>query len=353
MVVKLILEDRSEFRGESFGAETSVSGEVVFATGMVGYPESLTDPSYKGQILVLTYPLIGNYGIPDNQTDEWGLSQNFESDKITVSGLVVSEHVSSYSHWSAKKSLSEWLKENNVPGVQGIDTRMLTKKMREKGTMLGKIVNGSDVELSDPDLRNLVAEVSVKEKTSYNPKGKKKIVLIDCGVKLNIIRNLIRRGCEVIRVPWDYDFLGEDFDGVVISNGPGDPKKCNAAVKNVAAAMEKGIPVFGICLGNQLMALAAGGDTYKLKYGHRSQNQPCVEKETGRCYITTQNHGYAVDAKSLGNDWEEWLVNANDGTNEGIRHRTKPFFSVQHHPESSPGPVDTEWMFDRFLEMVK
>ena len=353
MAVKLVLEDGSEITGVSFGAETSVSGEVVFATGMTGYPESLTDPSYKGQILILTYPLIGNYGVPGEETDEWGLPKNFESDRIQISGLVVSEYVSSYSHWNAKKSLSEWLKEHGVPGIQEIDTRALTKKLREKGTMLGKIVNGGDVELSDPNLRNLAAEVSVKEKVSYNPGGKRKIVLIDCGVKLNIIRNLIRRDCEVIRVPWDYDFLSEDFDGVVISNGPGDPKKCGTAIRNIATAMQKGVPVFGICLGNQLMALAAGGDTYKLKYGHRSQNQPCTEKETGRCYITTQNHGYAVDAKTLGSDWEGWLVNANDGTNEGIRHKTKPFFSVQHHPESSPGPVDTEWMFDRFLETIK
>ena len=353
MTAKVVLEDGTEISGEAFGEETSVSGEVVFATGMVGYPESLTDPSYKGQILVLTYPLIGNYGVPGKETDEWGLSKNFESDGIQISGLVVSDCVSAYSHWNAKKSLSEWLKEHGVPGIQGIDTRMLTKKLRQKGTMLGKIVNGGDVELSDPNLRNLAAEVSVKEKVAYNTGGKRKIILIDCGVKLNIIRNLIRRDCEVIRVPWDYDFLSEDFDGVVISNGPGDPKTCGAAIRNVAAAMQKGVPVFGICLGNQLMALAAGGDTYKLKYGHRSQNQPCTEKETGRCYITTQNHGYAVDAKSLGNDWEEWLVNANDGTNEGIKHKTKPFFSVQHHPESSPGPVDTEWLFDRFLEQIK
>ena len=353
MVVKLVLEDGSEFPGEPFGAEASVSGEVVFSTGMVGYPESLTDPSYKGQILVLTYPLIGNYGVPDNETDEWGLPKHFESERIQTSGLIVSDYVSSYSHWNARKSLSEWLREHGVPGIQGIDTRMLTKKLREKGTMLGKIVNGNDVEFSDPNLRNLVEEVSVPKKISYNPGGRKKIVLIDCGVKLNIIRNLIRRDCEVIRVPWDYDFLGEEFDGVVISNGPGDPKKCGAAIRNVASAMEKAVPIFGICLGNQLMALAAGGDTYKLKYGHRSQNQPCLETGSRRCYITTQNHGYAVDAASLGNEWKEWLVNANDGTNEGIRHKTKPFFSVQHHPESSPGPVDTEWLFDRFLEMVK
>ena len=353
MVIKLVLEDGTAVSGESFGAEGSVSGEVVFSTGMVGYPESLTDPSYRGQILVLTYPLIGNYGVPGNETDEWGLPKHFESDRIQVSGLIVSDYSSDYSHWNAKKSLSEWLKEYGVPGIQGIDTRMLTKKLREKGTMTGKIVNGHDVGFSDPNLRNLAAEVSVQDKVTYNAGGRKKIVLIDCGVKLNIIRSLVRRDCEVIRVPWDYEFLQGDFDGVVISNGPGDPKKCEATVRNVAAAMQKEIPTFGICLGNQLMALAAGGDTYKLKYGHRSQNQPCMETESRRCYITTQNHGYAVDAKSLGSEWVEWLFNANDGTNEGIMHRTKPFFSVQHHPESNPGPLDTGWMFDRFLEMIK
>ncbi len=354
MVAKLVLEDGSEFLGNSFGADVSISGEVVFNTGMVGYPESLTDPSYKGQILVLTYPLIGNYGVPGEERDEYGLLKFFESEKIQASGLIISDYSQKYSHWNAKKSLSDWMKEHNVPGIYGIDTRMLTKKLREKGVMLGKIVSGNkDVKLEDPNARNLVAEVSIPEKIVYNQGGGKKIVLIDCGAKLNIVRALLSRGCEVIRVPWDYDFLNEDFDGLLISNGPGDPKMADKTILNVRKILDKGTPTMGICLGNQILALAAGGNTYKLKYGHRSQNQPCIEKGTKRCYITTQNHGFAVDVKSLNNDWEEWFTNANDGTNEGLRHKTKPFLSFQAHPEATPGPVDAEWIFDKFIGLIK
>ncbi len=358
---KLVLQDGTVFYGKSFGAEVSVPGEVVFNTGMVGYPESLTDPSYKGQILVLTYPLIGNYGVPDNGSssrDENGLPLNFESEMIQAEGLVVADYSFDYSHYTAAKSLSEWLKEENKPAIFGIDTRQLTKKLREKGVMLGKIVvdGCSDVNFEDPNLRNLVADVSIDKKTVYNSGGKRRIVLIDGGVKLNIIRSLINRGCSVTRVPWDYDFLADkeiDFDGIVISNGPGDPKMCTATIKNVAAAMEKEIPIFGICLGNQILALAAGGDTYKLKYGHRSQNQPCINTETKRCYITTQNHGFAVNMKTMPSGWEELFVNANDGTNEGLRHKNKPFMSFQAHPEASPGPLDTGFLFDEFLGMIK
>jgi len=354
-MVKLILGDNTTFEGKSFGADSSVFGEVVFNTGMVGYPESLTDPSYRGQILVLTYPLIGNYGVPSDEKDEFGLMKHFESEKIQVSGLIISDYSKDYSHWNACKSLSDWLKEHNVPGIYGVDTRMLTKRLREKGVMLGKIINSSSshVELSDPNLRNLVAEVSTDEKIVYNSRGKKKIVVVDCGVKLGIIRNLIRRDCEVIRVPWNYNFLNEDFDGLLISNGPGDPKMAEETIKNVSAAMERNIPMLGICLGNQILARAAGGETYKLKYGHRSQNQPCIENGSKRCYITTQNHGYAVDMKSLGSEWEDWFVNANDGTNEGIRHKTKPFMGFQAHPETTPSPIDTEHLFDSFLEKIK
>ncbi len=354
MSLKLVLEDGSEFSGKSFGADVPASGEVVFNTGMVGYPESLTDPSYRGQILVLTYPLIGNYGVPREEKDGFGLLRNFESEKIQVSGLVISDYSEKYSHWNAKKSLSDWLKENNVPGIYGVDTRMLTKKLREKGVMLGKITSGGgDAKLEDPNARNLVEEVSVDKKIVYNSGGKKRIVLVDCGAKLNIIRSLIRRNCEVIRVPWNYDFLKEDFDGLLISNGPGDPRMADAAIRNVAEAMKKEVPILGICLGNQILALAAGGSTYKLKYGHRSQNQPCIERGSKRCYITTQNHGFAVDAKSLGSGWEEWFINANDGTNEGLRHKTKPFMSIQFHSEHQPGPMDTEWIFDTFLERIR
>ncbi|MBI2144687.1 glutamine-hydrolyzing carbamoyl-phosphate synthase small subunit [Candidatus Woesearchaeota archaeon] len=355
---KIVLQDGTIFEGFSFGAEKSVPGEVVFNTGMVGYPESLTDPSYKGQILVLTYPLIGNYGVPNDSCDKYGLPLNFESEKIQAEGLVVADYSSEYSHYTAVKSLSDWLKEEGKPAIFGIDTRQLTKKLREKGVMLGKIVveGCSDVKLEDPNIRNLAAEVAVGKKTVYNEGGKRKIVLIDCGVKLNIIRSLVNRGCSVIRVPWDYDFPADkelDFDGIAVSNGPGDPKMCTATIKNVAAAMKKELPMFGICLGNQILALAAGGDTYKLKYGHRSQNQPCISPATGRCYITTQNHGYAVNMKTMPAGWEELFVNANDGTNEGLRHRSKPFMSVQFHPEATPGPVDADYLFDEFLRMVK
>ncbi len=351
--IKLILEDGTTFSGKSFGAEKSVSGEVVFNTGMVGYPESLTDPSYHGQILALTYPLIGNYGVPRNKIEE-GLVNNFESEKIHISSLIISDYSLQHSHWSAVKSLSDWLKEHEVPGIYGVDTRKLTKKLREKGVMLGKIIHESDdIEMQDPNRRNLVAEVSIKEPIVYK-KGEKKIVLVDCGVKNNIIRNLLKRNLTVIRVPWNYNFLEEvkDFQGVIVSNGPGDPKMAKETISNIKEAMKKEIPIWGICLGNQILALAAGADTYKLKYGHRSQNQPCIEVGSKRCYITSQNHGYAVNSKSLSPEWEEWFVNANDNTNEGIKHKSKPFISIQFHPEASPGPADAEFLFDKMIEML-
>ncbi|MBI2971186.1 MAG: glutamine-hydrolyzing carbamoyl-phosphate synthase small subunit [Candidatus Aenigmarchaeota archaeon] len=347
---QLILEDGTTFSGKAFGYAQSVSGEVVFNTGMVGYPESFTDPSYRGQILALTYPLIGNYGVPPDIMDN-GLEKHFESDNIHISGLVISSLTQFHNHWNSSRSLDEWLAAHKVPGIHGIDTRALTKKLREHGVMLGKIVIGDDVAIEDPNKRNLVAEVSTKKKIVYNEGAAARILLLDCGVKNNIIRSLIQRHVTVVRVPWDYHFLGDEYDGIVISNGPGDPKMCTTAIHTIAQAMEGGTPIFGICLGNQLMALAAGGDTYKLKYGHRGQNQPCISGE--RCYITSQNHGFAVNAKSLGSDWEELFVNANDGTNEGLRHSTKPFMSAQFHPEGTPGPVDTAFLFDTFLEMVK
>jgi len=351
-IAKLILEDGSIFHGYSFGSKKAVAGEVVFNTGMVGYPESLTDPSYRGQILVLTYPLIGNYGIPGDEKND-NLLKYFESDKIQVHGLIISDYSDAYSHWNAKKSLSEWMKEYNVPGIYSIDTRELTKKLREKGTMLGKIVyDKENIPLEDPNKRNLAAEVSIGRPVVYK-KGKKKIVIVDCGTKNNIIRAFLRRNFTVIRVPWNYDFLKEKADGIIISNGPGNPKMCNETIGNVRKALSKNIPILGVCLGSQILALAAGADTYKLKYGHRSQNQPCVEVGTKRCYIASQNHGYAVDSDTLPKDWREWFYNNNDKTNEGIIHISKPFFGTQFHPEASPGPDDTEFLFDTFIRAMK
>jgi carbamoyl-phosphate synthase small subunit len=351
---RLILEDGSIFQGYSFGAENITNGEVVFNTGMVGYPESLTDPSYRGQILVLTYPLIGNYGVPGYDKED-NILKYFESDRIQVQGLIISDYSEQYSHWNAKKSLSDWMKEFNIPGIYGIDTRAVTKKLREKGTMLGKIVYDSetdDLPFEDPNKRNLVKEISIKSTKTFK-KGKNKVVIIDCGTKFNIIRAFLRRDFTVTWVPCDYDFLAEDAEGYIISSGPGDPKMCSTTIKNVKRALNENIPLLGICLGSQILALAAGADTYKLKYGHRSQNQPCLEAGTNRCYITTQNHGYAVNSDTLPEDWREWFYNNNDNTNEGINHISQPFFGTQFHPEASPGPDDTEFLFDMFLRAMK
>jgi len=348
---ELILEDGSIFSGYSFGFERSISGEVVFNTGMVGYYESLTDPSYRGQILTFTYPLIGNYGVPGDEVQNQ-MAKHFESDRIHVSALIVSDYSFYHSHWNAKKSLSQWLTEQNVPALFGIDTRALTKRLREKGTMLGKIVFDKDVDFYDPSKTNLVKEVSIDLPIIYKSDGRKKIILVDCGVKYNIIRSLIRRDCCVLRVPYDYDFFQQKFDAVVLSNGPGDPKMCQDTIANVKRCLESNIPTLGICLGNQILALAAGANTYKLKYGHRSQNQPSLEVGTKRCYITSQNHGYAVETETLPKDWTPWFQNVNDGTNEGIRHKTKPCMSVQFHPEHTPGPTDTDFLFDDFLKIV-
>jgi len=347
----LVLEDGSIFEGKIIGHNEPIAGEVVFNTGMVGYPETFTDPSYKGQILSLTYPLIGNYGVPHSQTVE-GLSNVFESNEVQVQGVVMTDYSFEYSHWNAQKSLDEWFKEHKVIGLYGIDTRQLTKKLRQRGSMLGKIISdGQDRDFYDPNRENLVQLVSVKEPLVYG-NGKKKVVLIDCGGKFNIIRSLVGRGVQVKRVPWDYDFLNEDFDGVMISNGPGDPQMCQPTVALVRRLLEGNRPVFGICLGHQILSLAAGAETYKMKFGHRSQNQPCLELGTQRCYITSQNHGFAVKPTGLSSGWEPWFLNANDGSNEGIRHQSKPFMSVQFHPEATPGPTDTSHLFDRFIDLL-
>lgn len=350
----LILENGARFEGYSFGAEGSVSGEVVFNTAMTGYPESLTDPSYSGQILVATFPLIGNYGVPGDEQEN-GLHKFYESDKIHIRGLVVADYSFNYSHWNAKKSLAEWLKENNIPGIFGVDTRQITKVIRETGVMLGKIhIEGTaePKEFDDPNTENLVALTSCKEVITYGT-GKYKIVLVDCGCKFNIIRCLMDRGATVIRVPWNYDFTQLDYDGVMISNGPGDPAMCGETVENIKKAFLKEKPIFGICMGNQLLSIAAGATTYKLKYGHRSHNQPALMVGTNKAVITSQNHGFAVDPAGLGSEWKPYFVNLNDGTNEGIIHKTKPFCSVQFHPEASSGPVDTEFLFDNFIENIE
>ena len=350
---QLILDDGTRFSGQSFGAERAVAGEVVFNTAMTGYPESLTDPSYKGQILVLTYPLIGNYGVPGRVIREQ-LSKYFESDKVHISGLIVASYTSEFSHWNALESLSDWLAEHGVPGICGIDTRALTKVLRERGTMLGKIVqhDPGEVLFYDPNRDNLVDMVSQKEIQIY-PGGEERIMLVDCGVKNNIIRCLLDLGATVIRVPWDYDFTGDMYDGLVISNGPGDPQQCGKTIGHLKKAILMDRPIFGICLGNQLLSIAGGAETYKLKYGHRGYNQPVLKIGTNRAFITSQNHGFAVNDKTLGQDWEPLFINLNDDTNEGIRHRVKPFFSTQFHPEASGGPTDTRFLFNDFMNVVR
>uniref|UniRef100_A0A8C2ITP9 Multifunctional protein CAD n=1 Tax=Cyprinus carpio TaxID=7962 RepID=A0A8C2ITP9_CYPCA len=332
---------------------------TVFQTGMVGYPEALTDPSYKSQILTLTYPLIGNYGVPEDEDGEFGLSKWFESSKIHAAALIVGELSENPSHWSSAKSLDQWLREQGIPGLEGVDTRCLTKKIREKGTMLGKLVvegtSASDVPFDNPDTRNLVKEVSMKEPKVFNPEGTVRITAIDCGIKYNQIRCLCQRGARVTVVPWDYPLDSNEFDGLFISNGPGNPEYCKETVENIrkVACMENPKPVFGICLGHQLLSLVIGAKTYKMKYGNRGHNQPCIHKGTNRCFITSQNHGFAVDPKTLPEDWDVLFTNANDQTSEGIVHNHKPLFSVQFHPEHMAGPTDLVGLFDVFLDTVK
>ena len=370
---RLILEDGTTFCGWSFGFDGNTSGEVVFNTAMSGYPESLTDPSYAGQILVTTFPLIGNYGVPDTGNGADGLPLFMESDRIHAKALVVADYSETYSHWNAKESLASWLKREKVPGITGIDTRRLTKVLREHGVMMGRIeIDGSVCRCAtatntteDYGSVNWVEQVSCKEIITYSPETNlspltshpsplKRVVLVDCGVKANIIRCLIRRGIEVVRVPWDYDFNQLEFDGLFLANGPGDPERCEKTVEHIRMFLNNPEvkPCMGICLGNQLLARAAGANTYKLKYGHRSHNQPVQQVGTTRCFITSQNHGYAVDDKTLPADWEPLFVNMNDGSNEGIRHKTNPWMSAQFHPEACSGPVDTEFLFDEFVKML-
>lgn len=344
MQAKLILQDGTTIEGTNFGAPLSNSGEVVFATGMTGYPQAFTDPSFGGQILVMTYPLIGNYGVPDKAL--------WESDRLQITGLVVSDYIDTPSHFQSKQTLSEWLRKNKIPGIVIKDTRKLAQHLRDRGVMLGKIKVDKDIKQYDPNAENIVARVSTK-KVWEDGDGKRTVVLIDCGAKRNIQRCFVKRGVKTITVPWDYDPFeaGLKFDALFISNGPGDPKMVDKTIKTIQKSLDAKLPTLGICLGNQLLALAGGGDTYKLKFGHRSQNQPCLQVGTDRCYITTQNHGFAVGDVPKG--FSPWFVNANDKSIEGIIHDKLPFMSVQFHPEATPGPMDTEWIFDYFLEKVK
>ena len=368
-IARLILEDGTEFCGRSFGYDADTIGEVVFSTAMTGYPESLTDPSYAGQILVMTYPLVGNYGVPETSIGNNGLPMFMESERIHVKALVVADYSERFSHWNAKESLAAWLKREKIPAITGIDTRRLTMVIREHGVMMGRIALGGLENLEEleklghPNYSsvNWVEKVSCKDVLVYQPSPNiqlptpKRVVLVDCGVKANIVRCLTRRGIEVVRVPWDYDFNEIQFDGLFLANGPGDPERCEKTIEHIRKFLnnERVRPCMGICLGNQLLALSAGAKTYKLKYGHRSHNQPVRKVGTNQCFITSQNHGFAVDDKTLPADWEPLFVNMNDGSNEGFCHKTKPWFSVQFHPEACSGPTDTEWMFDEFAKLLE
>jgi carbamoyl-phosphate synthase small subunit len=361
--LKLVLDDGSTFDGQSFGhhSPNPVVGEVVFNTGMVGYTETMTDPSYAGQLLCFTYPLIGNYGVPDYSFDEDGICQGFESTSIRTKGIVVDQVSRNPSHFGMKWTLSQWMQSERVPGIEGIDTRDLTLHLREKGVMMGALAQTKEdgmlairsaFDYSSVDFCKLV---STRSPSTFGRRVRGRIAVIDCGVKMNIVRSLVRRGFEITVFPYDTKFeeLNSDFDGVVISNGPGDPKNCRPAVELARRSVETNIPTLGICLGTQIVALALGADTYKLKYGHRGQNKPCVDLKTGRCLVTSQNHGYTVDEKSLGGtELEPWFMNADDKTLEGLVHRNKPCISVQFHPEASPGPVDAGYVFDIFSDLI-
>lgn len=360
--MKLILEDGTELDGTPFGADRPVTGEVVFTTAMSGYVEALTDPSFRGQILVLTYPLAGNYGVPAPRP-AGSLDGPYESDQIQVQGLVVQTAIDTPSHHASARTLGEWLKHENVPAVTGIDTRTLTRRLREHGTMRGWLLPGkasrkdeqaaaTGVEMS----KELFQLVAPKQITKIGSGSGPRVLLVDVGVKDNLIRSVVSRGAVVTRAPFTADLvsLANDADGVLLGNAPGDPKDLGPLVAQVRELLKRpSLPIFGVCMGHQILGLACGGDTFKLPYGHRGVNQPVQELGTRRCFITSQNHGYAVKESSLPRDWEPWFVNLNDGTNEGIRARFKPVFSVQFHPDATPGPQDTGFLFDEFLRLCQ
>jgi carbamoyl-phosphate synthase small subunit len=393
-----VLKDGLTMRGIGFGYPSYMEGEVVFNTGMVGYTETLTDPSYRGQILCLTFPLIGNYGVPDfNLKDQFGFPRFFESMSIQVRGLIVQNLSTSTSHWSSIKTLDEWLYDQKIPGIYGIDTRELTKRLRVHGVMMGalsvrslgsshrarKSVAGRREIKSTPQVTsldvprikeqlagssyegiNFMPEVSTEEAKFYSPVANdskslnnRRIVLLDTGTKFSILRNILSLGFSVIRLPWDtdYDSLAAFGPaGVVISNGPGDPEICTTTINTAKRLIEESIPTLGICLGNQILALAAGAKTYKLKFGHRGQNKPCIDKNDNTTYITSQNHGYGIDTMSLQKtDFTTWFYNPDDDTVEGIQHRSKPIIGVQFHPEASPGPYDCMFVFEKFRDIIR
>jgi len=357
----LKLKSGEVYTGTSFGANVHTSGEAVFTTSLVGYPESMTDPSYRGQVLVFTQPLVGNYGVPGIFKDEYGLLKFFESDRIHCEGIVVSDYASRYSHWTAVESLGEWCTRFGVPAISGVDTRAIVHILRDQGSTLSKLYIGEDpdfskIPYSDPNERNLVSEVSTAVPVSYNPFGDIKIGVVDCGVKNNILRALVKRGAAVTVLPWNFNFnkVSDQFDGIFISNGPGNPTKVVETVQNVRHALATyKRPIFGICMGNLVLGLAAGLDVYKLRFGNRGHNVPALNVLDGKCQITSQNHGYALQDNVMPNGWTKYYVNANDGSNEGIRHKTLPFKSVQFHPEAKGGPQDTEFLFDEFLSKVR
>ena len=362
----LTLKSGKSFAGQSFGYPKPItSGEVVFTTSLVGYTESMTDPSYHGQILVFTQPLIGNYGVPPATVDENGLCSYFESEKIQVKGIIVNDYAAKYSHWNAIKSLGQWCNEFKVPALSGIDTRAVVTLLREHGSMVGHISVGDSALKTVPEYESnsstWISSVSSKTVKVYNPSGLLKIALVDCGAKQNIIRCLINRNCQVTVFPFDFDFSSilEDFDGVFYSNGPGDPIYAQKTVDNCKKIMSKSssllapIPIFGICMGHQVMGLAAGFNTYKLPFGNRGHNQPALNLIKGGCVITSQNHGYAIDDSNCPPGWVPYFRNANDGSNEGIKHLNLPFASVQFHPEAMGGPLDTEFLFDDFVADVE